>query len=60
MDETCDEETEVGICGQPAVARMFWPLHPPQLVCADHLKKAESIAACMGFYLLVEEIPANP
>lgn len=58
-EQTCTQKIRDGICGQPAVVKMFWPNNPPLMVCAEHKEKAERIAAVMGFYLHFEDIPMN-
>ncbi len=47
----CTQKTKDGLCGQPAVAMMYWPNNPALPVCAEHKAKAEQIANAMGFYL---------
>ncbi len=52
---TCEQ---VG-CDVDAVARMYWPGHPPTLLCFLHELKAVTLADAMGFYLHVEPLDPN-
>ena len=48
----CEQET----CQQSAMARIFWPGKPPQLLCITCSGKAMHIAEVMGVHLHTESI----
>lgn len=48
-----DGKTEV--CGQPAVAKYYWPGREPRVACLKCAGQVQGIADALGFHLVIEE-----